>query len=123
MPSWFFGLAQDYFILGMGIMGLQGDSLARFRALVDRDGDALAGAISQAAERAGASISDWGPEPLKRVPKPYAQDHPHGDLLRRKALAVSAPMPEDWRSLGLVKATGERVQALLPVYRVLAGFG
>ena len=119
-PSWFFGLGEGYFMLGLGVMGLQGDSLARFRAFIDRDGDALQAALDQAGEK-GARISDWGPAPLKRVPKPYAPDHPHGALLKRKALAITAEMPDDWEATGLIKAVNTRVADLLPVYRVFSG--
>lgn len=115
-PSWFWGLSQDYFILGMGVMGLQGETLTRYRAFVDRWGDALQGALDHAAKD-GATISDWGPEPLKRVPKPYDQDHPHAALLKRKALAVTGDMPADWRETGVVKATLSRIEALMPVWR------
>ncbi|APX12459.1 DUF2461 domain-containing protein [Tateyamaria omphalii] len=117
-PSWFCGLAPDYFILGMGVMGLQGEHLTRYRAFVDNWGDSLQEALDQAAD-SGAVISDWGPEPLKRVPKPYDPDHPHADLLKRKALAVSGPMPEDWRDMGVVKATLGQMEALMPVWTVL----
>ncbi|MEL6617654.1 MAG: DUF2461 domain-containing protein [Pseudomonadota bacterium] len=116
-PSWFWGLSRDYFVLGMGVMGLQGDALTRYRAFVDRWGGPLTDALV-AAEQAGASLSDWGPEPLKRVPKPYDADHPQAELLKRKALALSAPMPDDWRNQGLVKATLARVQDLMPVWRM-----
>ena len=116
-PSWFWGLAQDYFIMGMGVMGLQGEHLTRYRAFVDSWGDDVQDALDQAAA-AGAGISDWGPEPLKRVPKPYDPDHPHGDLLKRKALAVSGPMPQNWRETGVVKATTGRIEALMPVWSV-----
>ncbi|WP_299375346.1 DUF2461 domain-containing protein [uncultured Tateyamaria sp.] len=117
-PSWFWGLSPEYFLLGMGVMGLQGSGLTRFRAFVDQWGDDLQSAMDDAATHACAAISDWGPEPLKRVPKPFDPDHPHGDLLRRKALAVSAPMPTDWRTRGVVKATVDQVQALLPIWQV-----
>ncbi|MEO0865574.1 MAG: DUF2461 family protein, partial [Pseudomonadota bacterium] len=116
-PSWFWGLSRDYFVQGMGVMGLQGDALTRYRAFVDRWGGPLTDALV-AAEQAGASLSDWGPEPLKRVPKPYDADHPQAELLKRKALALSAPMPDDWRNQGLVKATLARVQDLMPVWRM-----
>ena len=117
-PAWFWGLSPDYFIVGMGVMGLQGPALTRFRQGIDRHGDALQAALDDASD-VGVEISDWGPEPLKRVPKPYDADHPHADLLKRKALAVSAPMPEDWRADGVVKATERRVRDLLPVWKVL----
>lgn len=115
-PSWFWGLSRKYFVLGMGVMGLQGESLTRYRAFVDNWGDGLSDALSEAQASIGAEMSDWGPEPLKRVPKPYAADHPHGELLKRKALAVSAPMPVDWRDIGLVKSTAGRIERLMPVW-------
>lgn len=116
-PSWFWGLARDYFILGMGVMGLQGEHLTRYRKFVDAWGDSLQDSLDQAGDD-GATISDWGPDPLKRVPKPYDPDHPHGDLLKRKALAVSVPMSDDWRDKGLVSATVARIETLMPVWSV-----
>ena len=118
-PSWFFGLAPDYFLLGLGVMDLKGEALTRWRAFADRRGDALKTALVRAAGEAGARISDWGPEPLKRVPKPYGPDHPHGDLLRRKAFAVTADMPVDWAETELVKAVGAQARRMRPVYDVL----
>ncbi len=120
-PAWFFGSSPDYLVLGTGVMGLSGPALARYRAFVDRQGDALAAAIAAAERAVGAEVSDWGPEPLKRVPKPYGQDHPHADLMKRKALALSAPLGEGWRKSGLVPAINARVDALMPVWRLLDG--
>lgn len=117
-PSWFWGLSRQYFIMGMGIMGLQGASLTRYRAFVDNWGSGVQDALAQANTSIGAEISDWGPEPLKRVPKPYAPDHPQGDLLKRKALAVSAPMPDSWRETGLIKATVQQIEGLMPVWQM-----
>ena len=57
---------------------------------------------------------------MKRVPKPYAPDHPHAALLKRKALAVSAEMPADWETKGLIKAVNQRIGDLHPIYTVLA---
>ena len=124
-PGWFFGAAPSYLILGTGLMTLQGNALTRYRAHVDRDGAALAAAIEGDAKEVGADISDWGPPPLKRVPKPYAPDHPQADLLRRKALAITAALPPTWRDTGLVDAIGTLATALKPVWseldRTLAG--
>ena len=114
-PSFFFGLSRSYLMLGMGVMGLQKDSLAAFRALVDRRGDALTEAIAAS----GAQISDWGPAPLKRVPKPYAPDHPQANLLKRKSFTLSYDLPATWRADGLVKATCAGVSALKPVFDIL----
>jgi len=118
-PSWFFGLGQGYFILGLGLMGLQGETLTRYRRFIDEDGDVLQTALQTAHRSAGAQISDWGPPALKRVPKPYAPDHPHAELLKRKALAVSAEMPDDWETTGLIKAVNQRIGDLRPIHTVL----
>ncbi|MDJ0824935.1 MAG: TIGR02453 family protein [Rhodobacter sp.] len=122
-PAWFFGSAPDYLILGVGIMGLSGAALTQYRAYVDRHGDALAAAIADAKKSAEAEISDWGPESLKRVPKPYEPDHPQGDLLKRKALAVTAPLAGNWRTSGLIRATLGRAEGLLPVWRLMNEIG
>ncbi|MEM9974863.1 MAG: TIGR02453 family protein [Pseudomonadota bacterium] len=118
-PGWFFGSAPDYLFLCTGVMGLQGAGLTRFRALVDQDGDALQSAIDAAVAGAGAEISSWGPEPLKRVPKPYDADHPHAELLKRKNLVLVAAPAGGWREHGLLKGLGETAKALLPVWQVL----
>jgi uncharacterized protein (TIGR02453 family) len=118
-PTWFWGLSPEYFILGMGYMGLDAAGLQRFRALVDAEGDALTDAVSEAEQNIGAQISDFGPDPLKRVPKPYAPDHPHAELLKRKAFALHAPMPDSWRSDGLVASVRQTAHALMPVHEIL----
>ncbi|MEM6738834.1 MAG: DUF2461 domain-containing protein [Pseudomonadota bacterium] len=120
-PGWFFGAAPDYLFVGMGIPGMQGAALTRFRAAIDREGEALSEALEGAEQAVGATISDWGPAPLKRVPKPYDPDHPHGDLLKRKAFTIGADLPKGWRKDGLVKAIRGQADGLLPVWRWLDG--
>lgn len=115
-PGWFFGAAPEYLLLGTGLPGLAGPDLTRFRAAIDRDGAALEAALQRAGEASGACLSDFGPEPLKRVPKPYPQDHPQADLLRRKSLFVKSDMPEGWASDGLLKTMKAQAQSLLPVW-------
>lgn len=87
-PVWFFGLSTQYQTAGYGAFALSGDALSAYRRMIDSQGDALVAAIAAS----GASVDDHGPEPLKRVPKPYAPDHPHGDLLRRKGLTVACDL-------------------------------
>ncbi len=118
-PVYFFGLSSSYFMVGGGVMGLKGETLAAFRAHVDRHGDAVQDALNEAAGQ-GITLSDWGPEPLKRVPKPFAADHPQADLLKRKALAISGPVEEGWRAEGLVKSVCARLKQILPVMDVLS---
>ena len=119
VPIWFWGLAKSYFIIGMGMAGLKGDWLTRYRQMIDDAGDEIAQALDHIGSDADASLSDWGGEPLKRVPRPYDQDHAHADLLRRKSLVVNAPLPSDWREMGLVKATNARMAQLMPLYCAL----
>jgi len=97
---------------------LQGADLARFRAHLDANGDDVRAALDKAKAR-GVTISDWGPEPLKTVPEPYDADHPHGDLLRRKELAVNVEMAQNWRYIGLVPAVNRRIEDLRPVVAAL----
>lgn len=118
-PAWFFGSSPEYLIVGVGVMGLQKERLTAYRAFVDKRGDELQPALDKARASVGAEVSDWGPEPLKRVPKPYDPEHPHGDLLKRKALAVSAPPRQDWQAHGLVPAVGATMEGLLPVWKLL----
>ncbi|WP_424972328.1 DUF2461 domain-containing protein [Dinoroseobacter sp. S76] len=101
-PAYFFGVAPGKMDLGFGVIRMEGAGLTRYRAFVDAWGDLLCDRMSEA----GLSLSDWGPDPLKRVPKPYPADHPHGDLLKRKSLIFHVPPPLDWRSHpgGLVSA-------------------
>jgi hypothetical protein len=85
--------------------------------MIDRDGDALSDAIDDAGNKLGATLADWGPAPLKRVPKPFDPDHAHGDLLKRKGLTVSAPLPADWRDAGLLPTLNRMVPVLLPIWQ------
>lgn len=117
-PAFYFGVEPDSTFIGCGIPGFDKDGLTRYRAMVDTWGDRLAEVIDQT----GATLSDFGPEPLKRVPKPYDPDHPHGDLLKRKNLVLGMPLPADWREGGdgLVAALTDRIEALLPFRAFLA---
>jgi uncharacterized protein (TIGR02453 family) len=119
-PAWFFGVSPDYLLLGMGMMDLEKDALARFRRMVDKEGIDLTDAMDAAAHK-GVTLSDWGPEPLKRVPKPWDEGHPQADLLRRKAFAVHAPLPEAWEARGLLPSMTALLPPMLPVWRFLDG--
>ncbi|MEM1274815.1 MAG: TIGR02453 family protein [Pseudomonadota bacterium] len=119
-PSWFFALNPDSIWLGMGLLGLSGPMLTRYRQFVDAEGDALAQHLDALADAHGTQLSNFGPEPLKRVPKPYDQDHPQADLLRRKGLALGADLPATWRETGLTRATRHLAEAHLPLWRLVA---
>lgn len=118
-PSWFFGASPAYLTFGMGMMGLEKAALTRYRQMIHEDGDALAEAIAAARTKASVDLSDWGPEPLKRVPQPYDAGHPHAGLLRRKAFAVQAPLPQDWQKVGLLPSLNWLVPDILPIWRIL----
>ena len=64
--------------------------LDRWRSAVDEHGAPLADAISQLQADEGAELAAGG---LKRVPKPFAQDHPYGELLRAKGFQVRWIVP------------------------------
>ena len=70
--------------------GAMFDSVDRWRELIDDDstGPALAQAIARLGK--GRALELAGAE-LKRVPAPYAADHPRGDLLRHKASRCRTP--------------------------------
>lgn len=81
-PGWFFGIAPDYVTAGAGIMAFGKDGLDRYRAAVNGpDGADLADILAALGGR-------MEPPELKRVPAPHDKDHPRGELLRRKSLAV-----------------------------------
>lgn len=115
-PFFFFGSEPGEMTVGFGIGGFKGETLTRFRAFVDRDGDELADLIDATAFQ----FSTWGAPPLKKVPKPYAEDHPHGDLLKRKNLILSGPMDDTWRQAegGLVKAVRSEFEKARPVMKL-----
>lgn len=113
-PWYFFGIDHDAVYLATGVLGLQKEALLRYRQMVDRHGDDLTDVM----EATGGAVVDFGPEPLKRVPKPFDSDHTHGDLLRRKGLILQRDVRADHPD-GLVKAAVGEVQRLLPFYQML----
>ena len=117
-PLFYFAIGPHDAFLACGVPGFAGDDLRRFRAMVDTWGDRLTEIIADT----GAGISSFGPEPLKRVPKPYDPDHTHADLLRRKSLAISLPLVDGWRGTGdgLVAVLTDRVEALAPFRAFMA---
>ena len=117
-PSFYFGIEPRDTFVGCGTPGFDKEALTRYRAMVDRWGDRLSDVIAAS----GGTLAEIGPEPLRRVPKPYDPDHPHGDLLRRKSLALGMPLPDGWHDTGdgLVAAVAARVEDLLPFRTFLA---
>lgn len=116
-PVFYFGIEPDTTIIACGMMGFGGETLRRYRAMVDRWGDPL----QQVIDDSGAALADFGANPLVNIPKPYDPEHPHGDLLRRKSLILSTTLPDSWRvgGDGLVAALTDRIETLAPFRRLL----
>jgi uncharacterized protein (TIGR02453 family) len=85
-----FGVSRDYVTAGVGAMAFSKPALGRWRAHVGGAAGEDVAAILAALTGAGHRLS--APE-LRRVPAPYEQDHPRGDLLRRKGIVL-------WHDLG-----------------------
>lgn len=117
--GWFFSVDPVEIWFGMGLLGLTGERLNRYRHFVDQQGDKLRAILDGLADSHGSAISDYGPEPLKRVPKPFDPAHPHGDLLRRKGFALGASLSDDWRSSGLLKRMNETAKAYRPLWSLI----
>ncbi len=87
-PVVLFRLAPDALTLGCGVMAMKDELVARFRSAVDSDsGEALVEAIDAVASLHHDVVVT---EPTrKRVPKPFAQDHPRAEFLKLDSLHVS----------------------------------
>lgn len=118
-PLFFFAIEPDAMWLGLGIFGLSGEMLTRYRRFIDSHGTQLTDLLAGLETTHGTALSDFGPQPLKRVPKPFEQDHPHAELLKRKGLGLGANLPDDWRRTGLVKCVRQMAKAHLPIWHVI----
>lgn len=88
--GWFFGIEKDRLRVGAGYMGFEGAALTAWRAALDGpEGATIADGI---AARLAMGDTTWEPA-LKRVPSPYAKDHPQGDLMKYKAMVLFHDMP------------------------------
>ncbi|MEM7710361.1 MAG: DUF2461 domain-containing protein [Pseudomonadota bacterium] len=116
--SFYFAIDPADTIAACGTPGFDKEALTRYRAMVDTWGDRL----SDILDETDARIADIGPDPLKRVPKPYDADHPHGDLLKRKSLALTTALDPGWRATGdgLVSALTDTFERLLPFRAFMA---
>jgi len=111
-PVIFFGSEPGSLVMGSGIMGMKGEAMICYRAFIDTHGDE----VSQVIGTSGLDLTNWGPEPLKRVPPPFDKDHPHGDLLKRKSLIISGDLGDAWRQSGkgLLGAVIDRFRTMQP---------
>jgi len=120
MPrGWFFGLYPDRAVIGAGGFHFQGATLDAFRAAA-ADGtrgpklEAVLGKIAKAGHRIEG-------DQLKRVPAPYAADHPRGELIRRKSLNAWRDVtdPKLVAGEGLLPQILATFEALTPLVRWL----
>jgi uncharacterized protein (TIGR02453 family) len=114
-PAFFFSCDPSGISVGAGIMGLKGEDLTRYRAFVDKWG----GHLEDAIEATGMTASDYGDAPLKRVPSPYAQDHPYAELLKQKKIVLGRPAA-NWREDGIYKTVKSAFNDLEPLRVVLS---
>ena len=115
--GWFCGIAPDYFSAGAGVFGFDKDALMRWReAVATPEGVNISSLISELTAK-GARLDE--PE-LKRVPPPHNKDHPRGDLLRRKGMAVWFDIDEGAiEKDGLTACIKTAFSELLPVQTTL----
>jgi uncharacterized protein (TIGR02453 family) len=95
VPGLYIHFGLDDSMAAVGRWGMDKDALLLFRQAVDdeRKGGELKKTVDRLTA-GGFHVSSH--ESLKRVPPPYPQDHPRGDLLKLKGLAVSVQdLPED----------------------------
>ena len=69
----------------------------------------------------GSSYSAGGTLPRKRMPKPSADDRPHAALLRRRSLAMSAPLARRWGNQGAFAYAHCDGPATYPLWQVMNG--
>ncbi|MFI5270164.1 MAG: DUF2461 domain-containing protein [Chloroflexota bacterium] len=98
VPSLYIHFGLDESVVALGRWELDKEGLQVFRRAVadDRKGGELKKLLDRA--KAGG-FGRASHEAIKRVPAPYAQDHPRAELLKLKGLAVSLEdLPEDQMS-------------------------
>lgn len=97
--------------------GATGD-VQRWRAAVDAHGAALAAGVEALRDATGGTIAG---DPLKRVPRGYAADHPQGDLLRLRWIQVrwARPLPPSVATAEFVAYCADELAHAAPVHHWL----
>lgn len=83
--NFFYGISPTYISAGAGFMGFEKNTLTSWRSMIDGPLGADMDALLSDLTSDGFRIGD--PE-LKRIPAPYDNGHPRGNLLKRKSLSV-----------------------------------
>lgn len=97
-------------------MGFEGERLTRWRQAIDAGaGETIE---TMVASIPGASIAGLQ---LKRVPKPFAADHPHEALLRRKGIQVRAnfDVPPSMGSEAFVNWCVAKAEQFMPLHQLI----
>lgn len=115
--GWFLGIGRDYLSAGGGVMGFDKDGLTAWREAVDGSQGAELEQIIADLQAQGARLDD--PD-LKRVPAPYAKDHPRGDLLKRKSMTIWFDLTDqEVAEKGLQRTTLDVFEKLAPLQLAL----
>ena len=120
-PAFIFRLAADHVVVGAGIMGRRGPRLDRYRRAVadPHTGGALGSVLDQLRDT-HADVQLTQPT-RQRVPSPYPQDHPRGELLRLDALHASRHLahPDSIGTPRFADWTADHLQPFAPLHRWL----
>lgn len=102
----------------MGFLGFSKARLEVYRRFIDVHGDDLAAKMAATDQ----VVSGFGADAYKRVPGPYAADHTHEALLRRKSLVIGRDLQEEFEAgsdpMTLVK---DQIKALKPLAEMVQG--
>lgn len=97
--------------------GMNFDSVDRWRVKVadDGGGSELGARLASVVDETGADVLG---QALKKVPKPYDQDHPRGELLRHKGLQVRFidKTPKLITKPGFIDWCGERLDRVADIH-------
>ena len=102
-----------------GIWAFTPEQIGRYRAAV---GEAATGeALALALQGMGEAACGFTAAALKRVPAPFAADHPRGDLLKHKGLTVGMdhPHPPELSTSAFVDWTLSALERLAPAHHWL----
>ena len=116
-PCWFFGYEPGQLTVGAGMIGFEKNALEKYRERVDTVGKELV-SILDSLEDDGFRLDDVE---LKRVPKPFAQDHAYAALLKRKGMTAWYDFadPAVVCNPALVRQCIERFAQLQPLFNWL----
>lgn len=98
-------------------MGFDKDQLERWRSLVASDDGVDVASLVRGIEKKGGELDG---QTLKRVPKPFDEDHPRADLLKYKSaqLRYVDRVPASVTKATFVGWCGKRLARLEPLHRV-----